>query len=121
MDFILNQYRKTIFKGSLKLQASLKAREKTVISQLLDKQKEINMLLKGLPKNKNRYKALSSKLCPNLVVLGDKQIPVNMEKNSISLKVKRIKRLRQPYARLLLEKYMEYLTRNALLHDFAKK
>ncbi|MDR6563613.1 MULTISPECIES: hypothetical protein [unclassified Arcicella] len=108
-------------KNRIKLQASLEARENIVIPKLIEKKKEINVLLRGLPKNKDRYKALNSKLSPDLVIIGDKKIPVAMGKSSFSLKVKRIKRLRQPYARLLLEKYMEYLTRNALLHDFAKK
>lgn len=108
-------------KNRLNLQMSLKKRETIILSHLIDEKTKLDKLLKGLPKNKDRYKDLFAKLCPDLVLIGDRKVNISIDKNKISLRIKRLKRLRQPYARLLLEKYVNYLTRNAEQYDFAKK
>lgn len=104
--------------------SSLKLRELLVKKSITLKIMEINKILKNFPRNSEVYKNIYSKLTPELVIVGNikvsAQIKYEINSNSVYMSVKRIKRLRQPYSRLLLEKYMQYLTRNAELHDFAK-
>lgn len=103
------------------LSASLKKRESELLSSIKQEIKEIREILKNLPKKGERYKKIYPKICPDLVALGNIKVPAVVGNNDFSFNVKRVKRLRQPYSGLLLEKYLEYLTRNAEQHDFAKE
>ncbi len=57
-------------------------------------------------------------ILPNLS-LGDKLAKSSLKGNIFSFGIKRVKALRDPYAKNLLDKYTRYLSRTGNLHDFA--
>jgi hypothetical protein len=66
-------------------------------------------------------KNIIKQLSPKAIIIGDLQIEKVVDRNKINFEIQRVKRLRNPYARLVLEKYMRHLARSAEQHDFAKK
>ena len=74
-----------------------------------------------IPNDNLKYDEICEMAMPEPVKLGDIKVKSTVNASTLSFEMRRIKRLRQPYSKILLEKHMRYLTRNAELHDFAKK
>jgi hypothetical protein len=63
-------------------------------------------------------KQILQELIPTLS-LGDKLAKSSLSDTTFSYGIKRVKALRDPYAKNLLDKYTRYLSRTGNLHDFA--
>lgn len=64
---------------------------------------------------------LINRLSKKLIIIGDMLVKQSIKNDSLTFEIKRVKHLRNPYSRFVLEKYMRFQARTAEQHDFAKK
>lgn len=116
IDILSSNSRKEYFSSAVR------KRYDVIEKELGDKLKYTFELLDklGIDVTTEDGKNLIKQLSPKALIIGDLQIEKLVTRNEINFEIKRIKRLRNPYARLVLEKYMRHLARSAEQHDFAK-
>ena len=121
--------------GTAKLDLSKKYNRKNYLSSslkqrfsiLYDKFKTHNIdtyqLLKklGISSRSKNGKLILNKVAQKAVIIGKQQVKNLSTIKCIEYQIKRVSRLRNPYARIVLEKYMRHLSRIAEQHDFAKE
>ena len=103
--------------------SSLKARYTFIIDTFKSSLDNLFQLISKLNMEESDVEieaTLINNLSQKVVIIGDKQVKKIVNNDSFNFSIRRIKRLRNPYARFVLEKYMRHLTRSAEQHDFAK-